>query len=173
MGVNGIVLGYGFTSPPQTLLKTQQPLIQIISSDGSVLKKDAPMETPDTIFLQGVLKNSIPLSMQFRVGAPFPGTPGLDWRIKGSEGEIRITGSGPFIQIGYPDLKLEVESGGEVEVFESRQLWEEDGIDGIPFGNVSRVYRELSEGKVNCTFEEAVEFHRVLEEAWKANRYEV
>jgi predicted dehydrogenase len=167
------VLGYNFTSPPQTLLKTQQPIIQILGKNGEVIKKDAPMETPDTIFLQGVLSPSIPLSIQFRVGAPFPGTPGLDWRIKGEEGEIRITGSGPFIQIGYPDLKLQVESNGEVETFEIGQFGEEEGIDGIPYGNVSRVYRELRDGRVNCTFEEAVELHKVLEEAWKANGYEV
>jgi hypothetical protein len=59
-----------------------------------------------------------------------------------------------------------------VQVFEMGQFGEEE-LDGIPYGNVARVYRELREGRVNCSFEEAVEFHRVLEEAWKANGYEV
>jgi predicted dehydrogenase len=166
------VLGYGFVKQPQTLLQTRRPTLKILSKDGTVLEESAKMETPDTIFLHGTLKSEVPISMTFRTGAPFPGTPGLDWRIAGEEGEIRITASGPFLQIGYDDAKVEVVRDGKVESFKMGEFGE-DEIDGVPFGNVSRVYRQLREGRVNCSFEEAVELHKVLEEAWKANGYPV
>ncbi|EHK99504.1 putative Galactose/lactose metabolism regulatory protein GAL80 [Glarea lozoyensis 74030] len=133
------LLGYGFTTPPKTLLQTRRPTLKITGKDGSVVDEAAKMETPDTIFLHGTLKSEVPLSMTFRTGAPFPGTPGLDWRIAGEEGEIRITAGGAFLQIGYEDAKVEVVRGGKVESFKM----------------------------------EAVELHKVLEEAWKGNGYPV
>jgi predicted dehydrogenase len=152
-------------------LKTQRPTIQLLGREKGEVVNDAKANgTPDTMFLQGTLKPSIPLSCQFRVGPAFPGTPAVDWRITGSEGEIRITCAGPWIQIGYPDMKLELEKDGKVEAWGLGELGEED-IDAIPHGNVSRVYRELREGRSTCSFEEAVELHKVLEEAWKANGY--
>jgi hypothetical protein len=52
---------------------------------------------------------------------------------------------------------------------------EEDDVDallegyGIPSKNVGRRYRELSEGRNNCSFEDAAERHGFIEEIYREN----
>jgi hypothetical protein len=46
--------------------------------------------------------------MTLRGGLMPKNAPGLDWRIYGETGEIRITATGPFLQVGYEDLTIEV-----------------------------------------------------------------
>lgn len=161
------VLGYGFSSPPNSLLAVRRPTVKLISDkDGSIIDPSFPTETPDTIFFHGTLATaSIPLSMTLRGGPSFPGTPGLDWRILGTLGELRITASGPFIQIGYDDLTLDMCVDGKVE----NVVIDEEDIDGIPHGNIGRVYRVLREGTEVCSFEDAVERHRLLEGMLREN----
>ena len=179
------VLGYGFTHSPKTLLANRRPFIKLLSfPDGNVINPSYPKTSDDTIFLHGnIISNSttndtIPLSLTLRGGRPFPGTPGLEWRIYGERGEIRITAPGPYVQIGYEEgMRVQVNefgSGGVEEVD-----WERDGDGegdvvskmGLPVGarNVGRVYEGLRVGRVVCGFEDAVERHVVLEEMYVEN----
>jgi predicted dehydrogenase len=166
-----VVLGYGFESPPKTLLANQRPFIQLLSDDGKVLEDKHPKNSDDTIFLIGTLSTGIPLSFSLRGGKAFKGTPGLEWRIYGERGEIKITASGPFLQIGYPDMKIEVHDFEKDTVEEVTIPTDElDGF-GIPARNVARVYKGFVEGKINCTFEDAVERHRLIDEMYTENGY--
>lgn len=97
------VLGYGFESPPQTLLANRRTTQVLLGANGEVLDPKRAKTADDTIFLHGVLNGGVPLSMSMRGGEPFKGEPGLDWRIYGDEGEIRVTAGGVFLQIGYPE----------------------------------------------------------------------
>jgi len=47
----------------------------------------------------------------------------------------------------------------------------EDELDelGLPARNVARVYKALANGKVNCTFEDAVERHEFIAELYREN----
>lgn len=164
-----LVLGYGFSSPPKSLLANQRKSLKLVDSSGKVVKENVPKDTDDTIFLTGTLSSGIPVSMTLRGGAPFKGTPGLDWRIYGEKGEIRVTASGPFLQIGYPDMKIEVHDFEKDTVEEVKLEKDEFDSFGIPARNVARVYKELSEGRNNCTFEDAVERHRLLQGMYKEN----
>jgi len=174
------VLGYGF-SKPQSLLSNRRPLITLYSDDNKTVSKQHPKTAPDTIFFHGLISESnIPVSMTLRGGPPMKGTPGLEWRIYGEKGEIRLTASGPFLQIGYEDMKIEVsdEENGTVEEVGFADLEEFEEL-GMPGRNVGRVYegiwdvmREGGEGAGReglTTFEDAVERHRLLEEFWKQN----
>ncbi len=108
-----------------------------------------------------------------RGGAPFKNTPGMDWRIYGETGEIRLTGSGPFVQIGYPDMKAEVFDfqSNEVRAVElPRDEFEELGMPGR---NVGRVYKAFAEGKIVCSFEDAVERHRLIYQMYRENGIDV
>ena len=44
---------------------------------------------------------------------------------------------------------------------------EEFGELGLTARNVARVYRELKLGRNNCSFEDAVERHRLIKEVYK------
>ncbi|CZR54084.1 related to dehydrogenases and related proteins [Phialocephala subalpina] len=169
------VLGYGFESGPKTLLANRRKTVQIVDAEGTAIETKNKT-SDDTIFLNGTLTSGIPISMTLRGGKPFKDIPGLDWRIYGSTGEIRITASGPFLQIGYPDMKIQVhdfekDTVEEVEV-EKDKFDSEDGgkgIFGLPARNVGRLYKSLAEGKVNCSFEDAVERHALIDGMYREN----
>ncbi|KAG4439576.1 hypothetical protein IFR05_004924 [Cadophora sp. M221] len=167
-------LGYGFTPAPKTLVTSRRTHQKILSSAGAVVEEKHPITSDDTIFLNGTLSTGIPLSLSLRGGKPFKDTPGLEWRIYGETGEIRITSSGPFLNVGYGDVKIAVfdfdaKEGEEVQVVEA----EKDEFDGEEWGtasrNVGRLYKELSEGRINCSFEDAVERHELIDGMYKEN----
>ena len=171
------VLGYGFVEP-KGLLERRRTHVKLVDGEGKVLKDGVEKTADDTIFVTGKLKNGIPVSMTLRGGKPFKGTPGLDWRIYGEKGEIRVTASGPFLQIGYPDMNIQVhdfESDRLEEVEIPRDDLDEgegkDAFGGLAAKNVGRLYRGLAMGEVNCSFEDAVERHEFLEELYKQNGY--
>ncbi|KAH7354840.1 NAD-binding Rossmann fold oxidoreductase family protein [Rhexocercosporidium sp. MPI-PUGE-AT-0058] len=167
-------LGYGFTPAPKSLVASRRTHQKVLSSEDAVVEDKHPITSDDTIFLNGTLSTGIPLSFSLRGGKPFKDTPGLEWRIYGETGEIRVTSSGPFLNVGYEDVKIAVfdfegKEGEEVEVVEV----EKDEFDGKEWGmasrNVGRLYRELAEGKINCSFEDAVERHELIEGMYKEN----
>ncbi|TVY48649.1 Galactose/lactose metabolism regulatory protein [Lachnellula occidentalis] len=161
------ILGYGFTTGPKTTLANRRTTITLLSSTSDeILNPAFPKTSDDTIFLTGTLSpNSIPISLSLRGGTPFKGQPGLDWRIAGSTGELRITAGGPFLQIGFDDMKIELHEFASDEVREVK--WEEEfEALGIPARNVASVYKELRAGRNNCTFEDAVERHRLIKEVY-------
>ena len=171
------VLGYGFKDP-KGLLEGRRTHIDLVDGEGKVVEKNVPKTADDTIFVHGKLSTGVPVSLTLRGGKPFKGTPGLDWRIYGETGEIRITAGGPFLQIGYPDMKVELHTFEtdvveEVEVPKDEFDAEDPGsaFSGIASRNVGRLYKGLAEGEVNCSFEDAVERHEFLEELYRQNGY--
>jgi predicted dehydrogenase len=165
------VLGYGFTAT-RALLENRRTHVNLVDAEGKVVKENVPKTADDTIFLTGTLSTGIPVSMSLRGGKPFKGTPGLDWRIYGETGEIRVTAMGPFLQIGYPDMKIELYDV-EKDTVEEVQIPKDDFDDGYEFAarNVGRLYRGLAKGEVNCSFEDAVLRHELLEELYQQNGY--
>ena len=114
--------------------------------------------------------------MALRSGKPFKGTPGLDWRIHGNKGEIRVTASGPFLNTGYPDLKVEIhdfETDEVTQVQLPKDQWDAGGENELPgpTRNVARLYEAIERGDWEslCSFEDAVERHRFIDELYKQN----
>ncbi|KAK7998412.1 hypothetical protein PG989_006452 [Apiospora arundinis] len=162
-------LGSAFDSTKtHALLANRRPFVKLTKADGTVLSDKHPKTTDDTILIHGVLSSSVPVQFTLHGGPAFKGTPALDWRVLGSKGELRITASGVFLQIGYPDQKIEFFDSAADKVTEvpiQTDKW--DKLLPQPAGNVARVY-ELIAGdaeakKSLCTFEDAIERHRFLE----------
>ncbi|KAK0119923.1 transcription regulator gal80 [Cadophora gregata] len=170
------VLGYGFTPAPKTLLASRRSHQKLLSSSNELIKEEHPVTSDDTIFLHGSLTTGVPLAFSLRGGKPFKDVPGLDWRIYGETGEIRVTSSGPFLNVGYPDVKISISDfdlyGGDSKDTVTVEV-EKDEFDGdswgLPSKNVARIYRDLAEGRVNCSFEDAVEGHELIDEMYKEN----
>ncbi len=181
--VNSIctVLGYGFVPGPKTLLASRRDDQKLLNAEGKILNEKFPVTSDDTIFLNGTLSSGIPISYSLRGGKPFKGTPGLDWRIYGVKGEIRVTATGPFLNVGYEAMNAEVfdfESDSIESVEVERDEFdlpdrEEGKVWGLPSRNVGRLYKDFAEGNDNCTFEDAVERHALIEGMYKENGIEV
>ncbi|RDW60244.1 oxidoreductase-1 [Coleophoma crateriformis] len=156
----------------RSLLAIRQPFLKLVDDSGKVVNDKVPKDTHDTMGLSAFTKSGIPVTLTMRSGTPYKGTSALDWRIYGTKGEIRITASGPFIQIGYPDQKIEVHdfAKDEVKEIEVKDEWEDLAM---PARNVTRVYEGLlgKEGNVDllCSFEDAVERHRLCEKMYEQN----
>lgn len=129
--------------------------------------------------------DKIPTSFTLVEGLAFPGTPGLDWRINGLQGTIRVTAPGPFLQMGYGnEAKIELlkSDTGDLQIIDdiARDEFDEWPAGDFPynpamrefaFQNMSRVYRLLASGGSNCTWEDAVEQQNLLEELYRQNGY--
>jgi predicted dehydrogenase len=163
------VLGYGFSSQ-KSILANRRSVVNLVDGDGRVVS-DLTKTADDTILLIGTLSNGIPISFSHRAGSPFKDTVGLDWRIYGENGEIRVTANTPSLSIGDPGLKISVHDIAKGTVEEVKIPVDE--LDGLewPARNVGRVYRALADGEVNCTFEDAVQRHELIEVLYKENGY--
>lgn len=163
------MLGYGFQGQPKALLANRRKFQKLLSSDGAVIDEKHAKTSDDTIFLNGTLSSGIPLSFSLRGGKPFPGQPGMEWTIHGEKGTIRVTSPSPFVQIGYDGMKIEVQEG-EGEKVETVNV-EEDEFDSYayPARNVGRLYKAFAKGEINCSFEDAVERHALIERIYRDN----
>jgi predicted dehydrogenase len=140
-------------------------VVRIIKVDGSVAKKNAKKTNPDHVMIQGSLKSGAVLSAMIRGGAPFKGSPGLEWSIYGERGEIRITGPSAFIEIvGTNSIQLHDFATDEiVEIALKNGAFAEMG----PINrNLASVYEAIAAGDktILCDFERAVKRHQFIEE---------
>jgi predicted dehydrogenase len=163
------VLGYGFQGQPKSLLANRRKFQKLVDPSGKILEEKRPKTSDDTVFLAGTLSSGIPLSFSLRGGKPFPGTPGMQWDIHGQKGTIRVTSPSPFMQIGYEGMKIEVQEGESEKVEEVKVDGDEFDGYGHPARNVGRVYKGLAKGEINCSFEDAVERHTLIERMYKEN----
>jgi hypothetical protein len=118
------------------------------AENNKVITKNAPNTVPDQIMLQGIASPSgAPVAIHLRGGSPFPGTPEIEWRIQGDEGELRLTSPSHFLNIGHPETKVELfDAGtGRVEVLEP----EKDQWDELPVQahNIARMYEAFRKGE--------------------------
>ncbi|TVY81618.1 Galactose/lactose metabolism regulatory protein [Lachnellula suecica] len=153
-----------------SLLSNRHEFKDIIdpSKDNKIIVKDAPNTVPDQIMLHGLVSPSnAPISIHFRGGKQFPGTPALEWRIQGEKGELRLTSSSFGLNVGTPDTKVELfdEESGIVEelVPNSSEL---DDLP-IPAQNIARLYEAFRKGEWYPDFEWAVKRHEMLAEIWR------
>ena len=159
-----------------SLLSNRHATKDIINpaENNKVITKSAPNTVPDQIMLHGTVPPSgAPVTIHYRGGKPFPGTPGIEWRIQGDIGEIRLTSPSWSLNIGRPDTKIElfdVETGEvEVEVVvPERDQWDELPV---PAQNIARMYEAFRKGEWFPDFEWAVRRHAMIEEMWR--RYDV
>jgi predicted dehydrogenase len=138
------------------------------SQDNKVITKDATNTVPDQILLQGTVEqDNAPVSIHYRGGPPFPGTPNMQWWIQGSKGEIHLTSSSWSLNVGREDTKIEVfdrATGKVTEVKPERDEWDELPV---PAHNIARLYEAIRKGEWVPDFEWAVKRHEILEEMWR------
>lgn len=123
--------------------------------------------------LHGTLDSGAVLSASIVGGNSFKGTPGLEWRIVGERGEIRVTGPDTNIQVaGCTSIEVHDTERDVVEAVELRDPLPQ-GLRGPLTGNVAREYEAIAAGGggggVLCDFEGAVRRHELIEEIYRQN----
>lgn len=174
--IDFVMLVLGELSNIKTQLSVQRPQVPIIGSKGTV--ETVTTDVADHIMLQGTLSQGTPsfgapLSVTFRRGPPFKGTPGFEWLIHGEKGEIRITAAGPALQVNDDGTNITVYTFDqeEIEVIE----WDRTFKDlPQPARNVAAIYeafalrdtKKLLDGAYP-DFGRAVWLHKQIEEVCK------
>lgn len=165
--IDFVVLVLGELSFFRSQLSIQRSQVPIIDSNGAVLET-VTTDVADHIMLQGILTSSAPLSVTFRRGPPFKGTPGFIWSIHGEKGEIRISAPGPALQASDDEADVTVHNFDqeELEVIE----WDQHFKD-LPRSarNVAAMYEAFAneETQKYPDFGHAVLRHRQIEEVFK------
>ena len=166
--IDFVMLVLGELSVFRSQLSILRPQVPIIGSDGTVLETVAT-DVADHIMLQGILSSGAPLSVTFRRGGPFKGTPGFSWSIYGEKGEISITAAGPALQANDDETSIAVHEFDK-EGFELVE-WDRSFKDlPRPARNVAAMYEAFADrGTRNYPdFSHAVLRHRHIEEVFKS-----
>ena len=139
----------------------QRPEAQIL--DGESVETHS-RRNPDHIQLQGTFQSGALLSYHLRGGLPFPGAPGLAWRIYGDKGEIRVTAPGPMLNLDYPETKIEVHDHATNKVEEIAM--DKNEYSELPrvAQNIAVIYETIAKGDNDkITFRSAAKRHRFLD----------
>ena len=163
-----VMLVLGELSCFRSHLSIQRPEVPIVDSFGTVLEIVAT-DVADHIMLQGVLSSGAPLSVIFRRGPPFKGTPGFVWSIYGEKGEIRITAAGPALQANDDETKVTVHIFDQEEVEVVEWDWPFKDLPP-PARNVAAVYEAFAADTEDKypDFGHAVLRHKQTEEVFKS-----
>jgi predicted dehydrogenase len=176
------VLGEFDAATTQSLLATKRGLVNIIDPvTGTVVEKDHPRTTHDTVFLHGAVQSGAVISITMRGGPGFKGSPAVDWRILCQNGEIKITCTGLALQMGNQAAKIEVFDYGTGEVEEVVYV---DEFDEHPIAknyladaqlnneptkqadqvwrNVGRIYEAIAKGETPESCSALVDFETAM-----------
>ena len=142
-----------------SMLTTRYPQVQVAETDATI-----PADAADHIVVAGRLANGAPLAITYVGGTP-PNDDGFIWDIRGTQGDLRITGPHGYAQIAA--LRIWERRATDTRLREVPL--EPDPLEaiGLIAGNVARIYqrvaRDLRYGTQTApTFDDAVALHRVL-----------
>ncbi|KAF7966290.1 hypothetical protein HWV62_39237 [Athelia sp. TMB] len=176
----------GEVASHRSLLVNQYPEVSIVDPKTREVLEKRPNDVPNQIVFNAILKSGAVLTQKLHSSASIPPggkdqgqPPGLDWRIFGSKGEIRITANETWaLNTGNGDAKVEVwKDDGTVVVVDI-------GVDEFedlpaPARNIGRVYEAFAAGldgegkkkKWYPDFEHALKTHELIEQMYKENGF--
>ncbi|KAF3056467.1 Galactose/lactose metabolism regulatory protein GAL80 [Daldinia childiae] len=161
IGGNPITIAYGHTidyvhevlgefSSFKSRMQIQRPVVAVLGKDGTQIKK-IESDVPDFLVVHGKLAKGkadiaedATLSITYRSGQQFKGTPGFLWTINGEVGEIMVTANGAYVHSdSYREpIKIKIHDHASDEVIDVEWDWE-DWQKELPYR--SRIVAELYE----------------------------
>ena len=123
-----------------------------------------PADAPDHIVVAGRLASGAPLAITY-IGGTLPGDEGFIWDIRGTRGDLRITGPHGYAQIA--PLRIWERLGEDTQLREIPPAADPLAALGLVAGNVARIYQRFADDLRYDTqsapsFDDAVALHRVL-----------
>lgn len=160
----------------QSMLGNVRPEVQIMDpGQGGKVVETRTKDTPDNIFIQGRFASGALFSYHIRGGEPFAGTPGVDFRIYGEKGEIRITNPVSVMDISHDgvQIKLQIFGKGGTENIELPK----DALSDLPHPaqNVGREYEAYAAGNAGGDdgypdWEVAMIRHRLMDDMFEKSK---
>jgi predicted dehydrogenase len=137
----------------------QYPQVRVAGTDTTF-----PADAPDHIVVAGHLASGVPLSITYIGGTP-PTEDGFIWDIRGTLGDLRITGPTGYAQIA--PFKLWERLGTDTQLREIAAATDALQALGPVAGGVARGYQRFADDLRHGThtapdFDDAVALHRVL-----------
>lgn len=168
--INYVTYDLGELESFSGVLENLNPVVDLVD-DGKVVETGVQKDTDDEIVVQGKFVTGAVMSIHLRIGQPFPGTPGLQWHIVGEEGEILVTATKPYIQLGVENLstKLYDTVTGSVEDISIP----DDDKNALPVmgQNIARLYDAFAEDSSEyATFHHAIVKHRLIDELFRSSK---
>ncbi|KAI1362969.1 oxidoreductase family protein [Xylaria arbuscula] len=122
----------------QSRMQLQRPVLKLRGRDGVTTDREIRSDVPDFVAIHGKLARggggrgvdiaeNATLSVTFRSGQEFKGTPGFVWTINGEKGEIMVTANGAYIHAdSYRDpVDITLHDHATDEVVPIEWDWEE------------------------------------------------
>lgn len=167
--IDYVELVLGELSSFNSQLSIQRPRIPIKDSKGEVIET-VNTDVADHIMLQGTTIRGTPLSVVYRRGPAFKGTPGFTWFVHGQKGEIRLTASGAALQAMDEDSTITLHD------FESDNVeaiqWDGNYHDlPAPARNVAAMYEAFADKRTQAypNFDHAVLRRKQIGEVFKSS----
>ncbi|KAJ5465938.1 hypothetical protein N7530_009725 [Penicillium desertorum] len=150
----------------------RRPTIDIVDSslgkNDNVIVKGARNTVPDQILIHGTVKPSnAVVTLNLHGGKGCPGVPRVDWQIEGEKGWLRLTSPVFFINIGSPELKLEIFNAEDCKVQEVALGADEWDELPLPARNIARLYEAYRKDEWYPDFEWALKRHELVNEMWR------
>ena len=109
------------------------------------------------------------VNIHIRGARPFPGTPGLQWRIVGDKGEILVTGARPNIQLGVEDASIQLHDAATGNVRSVPIPTDEQSELPVSAQNIARLYEAFAADSPEYgTFHGALIKHRLINELFQS-----
>jgi predicted dehydrogenase len=153
-----------------SLLAISHRTVDIVdpAAKNKVISEGVRNTVPDQIMIHGTVapSNAI-VAFQWRAARPFPGAPSTEWRVLGDKGELRLTSSSWSLNVGNPEVKLELfdTSTGVLEsIISDKDQW--DSLPN-PARNIARLYEAYRLKEWYPDFEWAVKRHETIDQLWQ------
>ncbi|KAI1822630.1 NAD(P)-binding protein [Xylaria intraflava] len=99
----------------QSRMQLQRPVVQIRDDNDVAPAREIVSDVPDLVVVHGKLAkgkadiaDDATLSVTFRTGPQFKGTPGSVWTINGEKGEIMVTSAGAYLHVEKYNEPIEI-----------------------------------------------------------------
>lgn len=166
------------------MMDISHPKVGLFDMSAAEKKVDETFTTtaPDKVILTGKLTSGALLTYHMEGGAPFPGEPGLKWRIVGDKGEIQITNPVFTMDIMHMGAKIMYLEYGEPKLVHPMQPGQtppeaveievpKDSMSEMkpPAQNVGRLYEAYADGKTDMypDWSLGLKRHELMEEMFQ------
>lgn len=188
LAINYVLAALGEVKTLHSIMAGQRATASLLDPETKQVNH-VPFDTPDTTQLLARLDSGCLLTYHLRGGDAFPGTPGVDWRIYGDMGEIRVTNPVSAMDIMHAGVKVSLQvfgpppekpspPGMEDRSHEvSDVVIESDEMSALPHPaqNVGRIYEAFAQGRRSQKGEAggfpgwgvAIKRHELIEEMWR------
>lgn len=174
--LDALTFALGEIETSSSVVKNTRPVVTLVDNTFKVVLDPQYKKTShDHLFVNGTLIGDVPFSFTMRGGLTFKDTPGLDWRIYATKGEIRVTSNQGALQGKGTIVKMQVfwEDKQEVKDVDLAVESTDAGYGlGSPADDIARLYDAFAKGKTDqyLDFEGCLKWARFIQKAYDGEK---